>query len=516
MNERLYIAALLVLVPATAVSGWAWWRVRQRRLGVETAVSPRTLWQQVKTWWRTELRENEGQMMQVIVAGAALFTSISLGAVYVRQPWVDGWQLWTWLISVGVLVTAVTPWRHIPRVHIPHRYWLYGLLLLTLLLRLPLLSVVPGGLHVDEMGVAGYAVQHVFPPAAQTINPFHTGASSQPALYHYLIRLSFALFGYTIPALRLTSALAGTAAVLATYLLVRTFANARTGLLAAALMSTYHYHVHWSRIGLNNIWDTLWVPLVLAAFAWGYRRNWSGGAVLAGVALGLAQYFYGGNKIVLFMLPLLLWMLYRERRDGRRLLIHAGKLAVTAVAVGAPITLFALIQPDIFFARSRVVYAWQREAIIAAVGDYNVPQYVWQQIWRNVGAFTSVPEVTGFYGPGVPFLFGIAAPLFLIGVLWAIWRRNWLPLAWLALTIFFGGIMLTGAPSSSHFVVVIPAICWLTAVPLNWLWENGRWRLALLLVVAIMLTDLFFYFGMYVPSGPRDLFNDLPPWPFGN
>jgi len=181
----------------------------------------------------------------------------------------------------------------------------------------------------------------------------------------------------------------------------------------------------------------------------------------------------------------------------------------------APITLFALIQPDVFFNRSRVVFGWQSNAIITAVGDYKLADYLWQQIWRNFGAFTTVPEITGFYGPGVPFLIGVAAPLFVIGIMWSFWSRQWVPVLWILLTVFFGGILLTGAPSSSHYVVSIPAICWLTAVPLNWLWENGRWRLALFLLITIMITDLGFYFGIYVPGEPRDLVNQIPDWPLG-
>lgn len=207
-------------------------------------------------------------------------------------------------------------------------------------------------------------------------------------------------------------------------------------------------------------------------------------------------------------------MLYRELPDRERLLVHVGKLGVTAVSAAAPITLFALLKPEVFFERSRVVFGWQPDAIITAVGDYNLGQYLWLQIWRNFGAFTTVPEITGFYGPGVPFLIGVAAPLFVIGFIWAIWSRQWVPVLWILLTIFLGGIMLTGAPSSSHFVVAIPAICWLVALPLNWLWQNGRWRLALALLILIILTDLVFYFGIYVPGEPRDLFNALPPWPF--
>jgi 4-amino-4-deoxy-L-arabinose transferase-like glycosyltransferase len=515
ITRAIYWTAVTAAIILAAVLTVVWRIVRQRNLVGETAVSPSTIWWQAgRDLWQQNVQQNDQHMMQLMVALACALVSISLGYTYARTSWVDGWQLWTWLITVIVLVATLIPNGIQLDFSLATLRWPLLFLLGAWVLRLPFLSSIPGGLHVDEMGVAGYAALHVLPPEAQTINPFHTGAASQPALYHYLIRLFIAIFGYNIPGLRISSALVGGVAVLATYFAVKQFANKRTALLTAAIMMTYHYHIHWSRLALNNIWDTLWVPLIVGVLAWGYRKNWSGGAVISGLALGLAQYFYAGSKIAVFIVPILLWMLYRENRDRAKLLVHGGKLALTAVTVAAPITFFALLVPDTYFERSRIVFGWQPDAIIHAVGDLDYGAYLWHQIWRNFGAFTTVPEITGFYGPGVPLLIGVAAPLFVIGVLWAFWKRQWMPLLWMLFTLFFGGIMLTGAPSSSHLAVSIPAICWLTAVPLNWLWQKGHWKLVLLLLAAIMLTDLIFYFGVYVPSDPRDLFNRIPEWPF--
>ncbi len=466
--------------------------------------------------WQTEIAGSEQHMMQIAAGLAGMGISLGLGYAYANVIWVTGWQLWMWGITV-VLVTAVLlSFSHRPRWQRPD-WRMTGLILgavaIIFLLRALFLETIPGGLHVDEMSVADFAARHVFPGTGQTVNPFVTGTSSQPALHHYLVRLSFQLFGYSISSLRLTSAVAGGLAVLATYAMITQFANRRTALMGAALMATYHYHIQWSRLGLNNVWDTLWVPLTLAAFAWGWRKQWSGGAVIAGLAVGFSQYFYAGSKVGVFLLAFVMIMLYRQRPNRVQFLIHSGKLAVTAVTVAAPITLFALFNPEIYFLRTRQVMGWQEGYILDAVGKYDLWAYLWHQIWRNFGAFTAVPDITGFYGPGVPFLIGLAAPLFVIGLLWATWKRQFLPVLWVLLTVLLGGMMLGGSPSSSHYVVVIPAICWLTAVPLDWLWQNGKWRLSLALLIAIMLTDLIFYFAFYVPSQPRDLFNALPPWP---
>ena len=337
-------------------------------------------------------------------------------------------------------------------------------------------------------------------------------------MYNYLIRLSLAVVGNSITGLRLSSVFAGTLAILATYAMVAVYQNRRAAFLAAVLMTTYHYHIHWSRIGLNNIWDTFWVPAMLAAFAWGWRKNWSGGAVLAGLAAGMSQYFYAGSKIGLLLIVFVIWDFWREGRGqlrgrqqvhNRRLAIYTGQMLLMAAIVAAPIIFHALREPDVYFDRSQDVFAFTPEILASD----EMLSFAWDQILNSAGAMTAVPDRTGFYGPGVPLLFGMAAPLFAIGFFWALYKKRYLPALWVMLTIILGGFFMQHPPSSSHLVVIIPAVCWLMAIPLAWLVDRGRWRWAALIVAIIVITDLVFYFGYYVPGEPYDLIHAFPPWP---
>ena len=304
MSRAVYLTAVSAAIVLAFVIISAWRMVRKRQGYELTDNSPVwQWWQATQTVWHTQIHPHESHKMQIIVGITGMFFSLSLGYVFATIPRVAGWQLWTWLITVIVVTTALIPLSFRPRIKPALWHWPLVITVVALGLRIFFLDDVPGGLHVDEMGVANFAALHVFPPQGMTINPFQTGASSQPVLYHYLIRLSFFIFDYSIAGLRISSVIAGTLAVLATFVVVHVFADRRTALLTAVLITFYHYHIHWSRIGLNNIWDTLWVPLVLAFLAWGYRKNWSGGAVLSGLALGLSQYFYSGNKISFFYTP---------------------------------------------------------------------------------------------------------------------------------------------------------------------------------------------------------------------
>jgi 4-amino-4-deoxy-L-arabinose transferase-like glycosyltransferase len=464
--------------------------------------------------WGAALRLTRAQTWRVAASLVCVLVTSVIGYAYALNIRVEGWQFWVWLVCVIAVVVLLMPaGRPSLRIGTTAR-WLVLIALAALLLRATFLEIIPGKLHVDELGVARFALQHTFPEGSLTHNPFITGPASQPALYHYLIRISSAVAGNSISGLRITSVLAGTLAVLATYAAVAELDNRRAALFAAVFMTAYHYHVHWSRIGLNNVWDTLWVPLMLATFAWGWERRWSGGAVLSGVVVGLSQYFYSGSRIGLFLLAYLVIRTWRQKVERPRLAVHGGKLLIVAACIAAPLAMFALRDPANFFLRAQDIFAWRPDAIVVLThGEVDVWAFFWHQLTRSVGAFTTYPDNTGFYGPGVPLLIGLAAPLFVAGLLMSFFRRQFVPALWILLTVIFGGFLLAAPPSSSHYVVSIPAICWLMAMPLNWLVESGRWRWAVVALLFVMVADLTFYFGQYVPSAPKDLIHPFPDWP---
>jgi hypothetical protein len=225
--------------------------------------------------------------------------------------------------------------------------------------------------------------------------------------------------------------------------------------------------------------------------------------------VGLSQYFYAGSRVGVFLLAFLIWQLWRENSSAEPnteidpdseqfveerpkpermpLIIYTLKMGLVAACIAAPLFLFALRDPVPFFDRSKMVWGWKPDSILLATGDAgNIWPYAWRQLWRSLGAFTAVPDVTGFSGPGVPLLIGLAAPLFVVGLLWAVYRRHFLPVLWIALTALLGGFLLSDPPGSSHYVVAIPAICWLAAMPLEWLAASGRERLAVGLLVAVL------------------------------
>jgi hypothetical protein len=531
------LIALAVLVAAVAVDLlliWAWRQRRRRRGDAPPAREPGD-----PPWFRASVdgvgrlvgridraasgfiaivrsewpHDDLGRLRLALAVGCIVLTA-SIGYAYAGSTVVAGWQLWTWLVATIVAVAALLP-SGPGRPGWSREAWIVlGLTVLGGVLRMAALDKIPPGLHGDESKTAEFTLIQVFPAGGLTISPFRTGLHSQPTLFNYIVWLSLRLAGPSMVGLRLPSAIAGTLAIPCVYFAVSQFSGKRVALFSAALLTTYHYHIHWSRLALNNIWDTVWIPLIVGLFAWAWSRKWSGGAVLAGVALGLSQYFYAGSKIAIFLLAYLAVSLWRRERDSHRMVVFGAKLLAAAAVVAGPIALFAVREPALYASRTASVLYWA-PGLREGLGPFGLAwlEAVRDQFIRAAAGFTSLTDTTGFYRSSVPLVMGLAAPLFLAGIIWAFVRRQFLPLIWLGLTMFFGGFLLTYTPSSSHYVAAIPAVAWLVAMILDALGSHVRPWLAVALLAAIMLTDVAYYFGVYIPSGPAGDLN--MPFPTG-
>jgi hypothetical protein len=305
---------------------------------------------------------------------------------------------------------------------------------------------------------------------------------------------------------------AGAAGIFFTFLMMKNLHDLRLAWITAILMTGYHFAIHYSRIGLNNIWDTIWIPLLVYGFVKGWMERWAGGAVIAGVAIGLSQYFYAGSKIGIFLVIFLVFWYWKEDESVSRKFGYLGRIVAVSICAAAPIIIFALKFPGAYLDRANQVWGWKPEAIEIITGEaVNYWKWFWHQLQYSLGTYTIYPDPSGFYGPGVPLLFGIAAVLFIAGIGFAIYQKCWIPLLWLGLTTFFGGFLLGVANSSSHYVVAIPAICWLVALPLDWIWKKINARLAISLMILLVLSDLYLYFVTYLNSPPRDFVFPFPP-----
>ncbi len=378
------------------------------------------------------------------------------------------------------------------------------LLILTVALILRLWGLDQLRVLIDEVHVstsAAYFWDNAYPRLLRpvgSLDPF-------PRIFAYWVSEAVALFGRNFAALRVVPALLGTLTVGAIYLLGRALFDRWTALAAAALLATFPPFLHFSRLGLINIADPLFGTLALAFLARALRRGGQGNYVMAGLMLGLTQYFHEAGRL-LFPALAVAWLVLltlphlRERRlPFWRRGAALGLLAMLLVA--APLIYTERTQPEPY--ESRMTASGQSSLYwnMMLVGNNWTPAFT--SFRDSALVFTRTPDSSLFYGGMMPLVLPLFVPLLLLGLACVFWRRQaWIPALWLAATIF-GNSILSDGRMSVRFIPAFPAVTLLMALGLR---ETaallaGHRRAAVLIavvVIAVGAAQTYAYFGPHL------------------
>jgi hypothetical protein len=416
---------------------------------------------------------------------------------------------WLLAIAAAVLGSFKFPWRGRK---LESRWWVVPLLLtlIAFLVRGWATDRFPIVLTGDE-GSAGIEAARVL--KGELNNPFVVTGYSFPSLYYLLQSVSIRLFGQTTAALRLPSALAGALTVTALFYVGRLMFDRRTGLLAAAFLAAYNFHINFSRIGLNNIWDGLWYTIFIGALwhGWEYEKNRS--FTVAGLALGVAQHFYPSGRALiipilgwLFLMGLMNWQKFKRIFPGIVIMF------LVATVIVLPLAIYYFHHPDEFAAPFQrvTIFGYILEGMVQSTG-----QPVWlillNQVWLGLQAFVYRP-ITFWYQSGTPLLRPLAASLFLIGLLLLLIRARdsrFLLLALWILTFGLIGGFSESTPAAQRYVAAAPVCALLVGYGLSKLTSilEGFWPqlsralsgVAIALMALIAVDELNFYFNVYTP-----------------
>jgi 4-amino-4-deoxy-L-arabinose transferase-like glycosyltransferase len=327
---------------------------------------------------------------------------------------------------------------------------------------------------VDELNFATAAREFEWMLNNRLLQPITTVVAF-PRLYPYGQHFFFDLWGHNLTGLRLLSALIGALTVPALYLLARALFDRPTALVAAALLATFPAHLHYSRLGMNNIADPLFGTLALALLGWAMRTQRRTGYALAGLCLGLTQYFYEAGRIV-FPVLMIGWLcggllIWRRRPSLRGLLITL--LAALIVALPIYITLLGSDQP--LAARSQaMIYPddhWRglvNAAPHSAAWDAHL-----DHLKETFLIYVQRHEASFYYAGETPFVLIFWVPALLLGAVTALWRirtpGGLLPLLWIT-TTSLGNSFMVAHQDSPRYVTVFPALALLCALGLRTVW----------------------------------------------
>jgi 4-amino-4-deoxy-L-arabinose transferase-like glycosyltransferase len=436
------------------------------------------------------------------------------------KAWTPTWQLLAvWAVGCFFVIAAVVRLRSQPiRLGLPRqqpfdrRDWAIVALLIAgaLLLRVPYIETIPMGVDPDEASL-GLSVIDAATGAAT--DPFAAGWATHPTLQFFVNSVFIRWLGQTFLALRLPWAIAGSLMVAALYVLARVGYGRRVALLAGLLALGSNTAIHFSRLGLNNNGDSLFVTWVLAALwiagatgsAWAYAA--------AGFGLGFAQYFYFGTRAIPFVVlaTLIIWLIADWRGTLRAWKLFLGFALVTLVTAG-PLLGHWLFNPGSISEHLFLTMPFSDKMQQMAT-HLNLPEWKlwWYQIRDTLLIFTMTPDRGTFYHPRQAMLHPAQAPLFIIGLL-ALFARFKRPInqgliAWILIVLTLGSVLITDAATFHRILGVLPAAILVVAIGVDagveTLAKAARWkpdvatRLAALVIVALIAMDVHFYFGVY-------------------
>lgn len=406
-------------------------------------------------------------------------------------------------------------------VAIPRTSWLaWGIVGVALALRLVSLTTHPFMLNGSEASLALEAWRVTL---GQVRDPFSTGWLAHPTLPLFLTALPVQGLGRTVLAARLLSPLVGALTVWAIYVFGRRLWNPTVGLISAILLAGAHLHLHYSRLGLTNIWDPLLLLLAVGgvAVAWSAptRRAW----LLAGAAIGLNVYFFTASRLLPLILIGLMGVTVGQGAAWRAQARHILAATLLALVLALPQLLHYQSHPGLFMERAEALAIHRNGWLAQEAAQRQVSQatILGEQFTAAALGFTATLDRDTSYNPGIPFLGAVTSAFFYLGVGMALFHfRNLAyggPLIWLLVTVLFGGALLLEPPHSRRLLAALPAVYLLAGRALYWLSEKGfavsapslsagqrtalfqRYGVGLLLSLALVVAgaDAAFYFGRY-------------------
>jgi 4-amino-4-deoxy-L-arabinose transferase-like glycosyltransferase len=389
---------------------------------------------------------------------------------------------------------------------------LFGFMIVAFALRAFNISHNPSVFTGDEASSGLSAVLFV---QGKVNNIFTIGWFSFPSFFNFLQSLFIRLFGQTAEALRLLSALIGALTVGAVFLLGRKLFNLWAGIYAALFLTVFHYHNHFSRIGLNNVWDGLWFTMVLGLLWYGWEKGDRLSFLLSGLCLGLAQYFYVSSRALLLLVPLLILILaLADRKSAGKRFGDIVLMALVCLVVILPLMLFFIQFPMEYnapFHRATIFGDWM--AVKAQLTGQSPLVIILDQIRLSFAGIFSVPLRGPFYEPTTPLLRPVSAFLFFLGLLllflkWRV-KRTYILILWMGVIVLIGGLS-ENTPAAQRYIAITPVVALTIGFGLAELGgflgkfrpRYSRWIFAALLTILIVfgVDELKFYYSDYAPQ----------------
>jgi hypothetical protein len=465
-----YLSGALIPVPPVWTFGT--WIIALILLWISlrlTLLNSRTIVAHADTWALGASHHWHVLLIMVAVGGSLLATIYGQSSTHARLA------LGAWIIALLATLTVAGNLLGARRwLRLNFREHRLELLLVSLcviaafLLRSIGLASVPGVVAGDEGNMGIDARRFLY---GEDPRVFVTGWFAHPRLTFVAMALTMRIWGDDIQGLRMQAAIIGTLTLLPMYVLARALGGRTLALAAVWLLATLPLHLHFSRLGLNNIWDGLIISLAFAGVVHAERTGRVAGWIWVGFAVALSLYFYPGSRGVVVLLAayggLQLWRTYGRwlRWQAPGLLVGIGAFLI----VGAPMVRFAFEHWTEFNARVAGVNIFQSGWLTREVESTgrSMPAILGTQLARGLLSVVYYRDTSGFYADRGPMLQFWSAIMFVVGLGVSMLRRRRIHL--LVLVWFFGLGILGGGltetvPSYARLSGLAPALAIVIAI----------------------------------------------------
>lgn len=377
---------------------------------------------------------------------------------------------------------------------------------------------------LDELHYGNAVARIESDPSRKLAQPF-SNLTAFSWLFPYIQAWTTQLFQPSMIALRIVAVGFGVAQVLAIYLLGTWLIDRKVGLMSALLLATFPIHLHFSRIGIANIADPLWGILAIAFLVRGFQTQRQRDFVLAGLCLGLTQYFYEGGRLfyVPFVVCWLAWLTLFVKRDRHFTfpsLRNLFLLGFTFIVVAFPLYYTWFVNEVSFVPRLDEMGRGEGYFEQLFNDQYYTPlQGILNQILEPLKGYVHLTPTSWFYGGTSGFILVGVVPFFLLGLahaLWRILRVNGSLLFWWLMAGVIAVSFIQDPVTTPRHLVIYPVAILLVAVGIRYtvpmlasirLQHQPRLFVFMgLLTIILSVYQMVHYFGVHQPNYYREQF----------
>jgi 4-amino-4-deoxy-L-arabinose transferase-like glycosyltransferase len=341
-----------------------------------------------------------------------------------------------------------------------------------------------------------------------------------PMLVHAWYAMFLGVFGDSLVSQRLGSVVFGLLSIVVVTLLGKELFSWRAGVIAGALLAVYHFHIHFSRVGIQVISGDVAVPLTLYLLVRTLRYGSRLSAVLFGMAMTLDIHAYFGSRICFIIVPIFLvfFILATERNTLLKiwpLLLWAGLGFLVSLA---PMGVYILHNWSFFMSHTshETIFSSAPDIQIqltALFGTHDMVYMLRTSFWRTLLTLFYLGDGGLQYGIQRPMLDPLSAAFITPAVVYAVFRIRRLEfllcLLSLISVLIIGGAITINMPYWPRLIVLLPILALLIAAFVDTLWYALEQQMRLRLPAALAALALFgvvaygnyrWYFGQFIPE----------------